>query len=151
MAIVSGIVDRDTSGATGTWSAAPHAGAMSKRQAGAPESSGWVAVRCIFRSELDGTSQYEERITLWRTTSMDEAIARAEADAHEYVALLSTPPADPHEYVGLAQAYLLADTPGDGAEVFSLIRDSDLTPEDYLDAFFDTGAERQRSGIADNE
>ncbi|MEJ5913168.1 hypothetical protein [Pseudokineococcus sp. 1T1Z-3] len=54
---------------------------------------------------------------------------------------LSTPPADPTEYVGLAQAYLLFDSPGDGAEAFSLVRSSDLPPRDCLDAFFDTGDE----------
>ncbi|ROP44674.1 hypothetical protein [Pseudokineococcus lusitanus] len=116
---------------------------MSDLLPGTPQSSGWVAVRCIFHSELDGTGMYEERVTLWRTSSMDEAVERAEAEAHEYAAILSTPPADPTEYVGLAQAYLLSDTPGDGAEVFSLIRGSDLEPEDYLDTFFDTGTERQ--------
>jgi hypothetical protein len=46
-------------------------------------------------------------------------------------------------YLGLAQAYRLADDVGHGAEVYSLIRDSDLEPEAYLDAYFDTGAERQ--------
>jgi len=30
-----------------------------------------------------------------------------------------------------------------GAEVFSLLRESDLEPDAYLDAFFDTGTERQ--------
>lgn len=47
-------------------------------------------------------------------------------------------------YLGLAQAYRLADEPGDGAEVFSLVRKSDLDDKAYLDAFFDTGTERQR-------
>jgi pentatricopeptide repeat protein len=44
---------------------------------------------------------------------------------------------------GLAQAYALSDDLGDGAEVFSLMRDSDLGPDDYLDAFFSTGDERE--------
>lgn len=123
---------------------------MSEWLPSTPQSSGWVAVRCVFRSELEGTGMYEERVTLWRTTSMAEAVERAEAEAHEYAAMLSTPPADPHEYVGLAQAYLLADDLDDGAEVFSLVRGSDLEPEDYLDAFFDTGTERQRE-ITDSD
>ena len=37
----------------------------------------------------------------------------------------------------------MAEPLGDGAEVFSLMRDSDLTPHEYLDHFFDTGDERQ--------
>ncbi|WP_339565886.1 hypothetical protein [Pseudokineococcus sp. 1T1Z-3] len=52
---------------------------MSGLGPGGTESSGWGTVRCVFRSELDGTSLYEERITLWRTSSMVEAIGRAEA------------------------------------------------------------------------
>lgn len=46
-------------------------------------------------------------------------------------------------YLGLVQAYNLADEPGHGAEVFSLILDSDLPATDYVTAFFDTGSERQ--------
>jgi hypothetical protein len=34
--------------------------------------------------------------------------------------------------------------PGHGAEVFSLIRDSDLGAEDYITRYFDTGTERTR-------
>jgi hypothetical protein len=48
------------------------------------------------------------------------------------------------EYTGLAQAYLLFDEVGDGAEVFSLLRTSNLDPDAYLDRYFDTGHERQR-------
>lgn len=53
-----------------------------------------------------------------------------------------------HEYVGLAQAFLLSEDPAvDGAEVFSLIRDSNLDPDAYLDRFFDTGQEHQTDGL----
>jgi hypothetical protein len=61
----------------------------------------------------------------------------ADAEASEYVADLAG------EYLGLAQVYSLADEPGHGAELFSLLRDSPLQPAAYLDAFFDTGDERQ--------
>ena len=50
------------------------------------------------------------------------------------------------EYLGLAQSHALFDTRGhEGAEVFSLIRDSTRDPESYLDAFFDTGNEHSDS------
>ena len=68
------------------------------------------------------------------------AIARAEDEAARYAADVDA------EYLGLAQAFALVDDPGDGAEVFSLMRESDLPPpppDEYLDAFFDTGDERQ--------
>jgi hypothetical protein len=104
------------------------------------ESSGWFGVRCVFEHESDDAEHsYEERVTLWRAGSFDEAIALAEAEAIEYAATLGRT-----RYLGLAQAYVLADEPGHGAEVFSLIRDSELAPDEYLDAFFDTGTEYQQ-------
>ena len=38
----------------------------------------------------------------------------------------------------------LFDAPADGAEVFLLMRMSALQPSAYLDAYFDTGEERQQ-------
>ena len=105
----------------------------------------WFAVRCIFAFE-DGDGgevrTYEERITLWRASRFDEAIALAEAEAAEYAAAIGE---HPDAYLGLAQCYQLADDVGDGAEVFSLMRDSRLAPTDYLNTFFDTGDERQQT------
>jgi hypothetical protein len=105
----------------------------------------WYAVRCVIRSTDGGpTSTYEERITLWRAPSPDEAIELAEAEAADYSASL-----EHAEYTGFAQSFNLfvGDTVGHGDEVFSLMRDSELDTEDYLDAFFDTGAEHQ--GVLD--
>jgi hypothetical protein len=78
-------------------------------------------------------------VTLWQAESFDQAISLAEAEAAEYAEQVHL------KYVGLAQAYLLSDPdpPTSGAEVFSLVRDSDLAPNDYLNRFFDTGRERQ--------
>lgn len=104
----------------------------------------WFSVRCVFasgRPAAGDTGQYEERVTLWRAASLDDAIARAEEEAREYA---STIEESPDTYLGLAQAYMLADEPGDGAEVFSLIRRSELPHDEYLDAFFDTGDECER-------
>ncbi|MCG6499782.1 hypothetical protein [Kitasatospora sp. A2-31] len=81
---------------------------------------------------------YEERITLWQASSADEAIALAEAEAGTYAA------GNGSHYLGLAQSYRLDGVPGAGAEVFSLLRDSPLEPDAYLDAFFDTGTEHQQ-------
>jgi hypothetical protein len=99
----------------------------------------WFAVRSLFRLDREGESAYEERITLWRAVSLDEALERAAAEAAEYA-----------EFAGAAyladfgQAYHLADAPPrDGAEIFSLVRDSALPPKPYVDRFFATGQERQ--------
>lgn len=100
------------------------------------------SVRCVFRWENRPEQKrkhlYEERITLWRACNIDEAIAMAEAEAQSYVAESGI------EYLQYCQAYaLFEDLEASGVEVFSLLRESDLEPTLYLDAFFDTGAERQ--------
>lgn len=77
---------------------------------------------------------------MWRASSADVAIARAEAEAVEYADSID---GSSDSYLGIAQSYRLPDPPTDGAEVFSLMRESALEPEEYLDAFFDTGGERQ--------
>lgn len=106
----------------------------------------WYAVRCVFKYSDAGppTNTYEERITLWRAPSPDAALELAEAEATRYSESL-----DHAEYTGFAQSFNLfvGDTIGHGDEVFSLMRDSDLDAEDYLDVFFDTGAEHQ--GVID--
>lgn len=107
------------------------------------ESSGWYGVRCVFEHAAYAGHSYEERVTLWPAGSLDEAIELAEVEAQEYAeALTST------RYLGLAQAYAMADTLGKGAEVFSLIRDSELDADAYVDAFFATGAEYEQTSEA---
>ena len=100
------------------------------------ESSGWYGVRCLFEHAAYAGHSYEERITLWPAGSLDEAIELAEAEAKEYAEALTMT-----RYLGLAQAYAMADPVEKGAEVFSLIRDSQLDAEAYVDTFFATGAE----------
>ncbi|MEV6486211.1 hypothetical protein [Streptomyces sp. NPDC051576] len=96
----------------------------------------WYGVRCVFRHRELGV--YEERLTLWRAGSPDDAIALAESEAHEYCADL-----DGVEYVDFAEAYRMDGGPGAGAEVFSLMRESGLPVGEYVGRFFDTGAERR--------
>jgi hypothetical protein len=106
------------------------------------ENTSWYGIRCLFQhgpTDSQGSS-YEERVTIWRAASFDEAIALAEAEAAEYAETLG----DTTD-LGLVQAYALSEPPGHGAEVFSLIRDSALAADEYLDQFFDTGGERQQS------
>jgi hypothetical protein len=96
----------------------------------------WFGVRCFFKV---ADASYEERITIWRASGHDDAIAMAEDEAHEYANAL-----DGVSYLHMAQSYLIGDAPEQGSEVFSLIRDSELDPDEYLDAFFNTGTERQQ-------
>ncbi|MBX7266255.1 hypothetical protein KIF24_09640 [Micromonospora sp. Llam7] len=100
---------------------------------------GWFCVRCVLRVGGDSASQLsEERLTLWRAEGFDEAIGLAEDEASGYAA--EQPDLD---IVGLSQAYRLFFGPRHGAEVFSLLRASDLDPSAYLTRFFDTGEGKQ--------
>jgi hypothetical protein len=97
----------------------------------------WFGVRCIFRHA--DLRAYEERVTTWHAGDFEEAIVAAEAEAAAYASRL-----DDVEFTGLTQAFQMFQAPGVGAEVFSLMRESDLDQASYLSAFFDTGRERQR-------
>lgn len=102
-----------------------------------PELS-WYGVRCFiaFPAEDEKNFLYEERVTIWRAASAEDAIEFAEAEVVQY--------ADGAEgvFMALSQSYAMYDDPGQGAEVYSLMRESSLPPAAYLDQFFDTGDER---------
>ena len=78
----------------------------------------WFAVRHV----IEHSGAYEERVTLWEAAT-----------------------ATGGEALDLFQSYRLADPPTHGREVFSLIRTNSLPPEQYLDTFFDSGQEHQRT------
>jgi hypothetical protein len=98
----------------------------------------WFSTRCVIRfGGAAGT--YEERITLWRAASFEDAIERAEREVETYAAGLDA------RALGLVQAFEL-DAPADladGIEAFSLMRDSHLGPTEYLERFLSTGDEHQ--------
>jgi hypothetical protein len=99
----------------------------------------WFAVRCLFEGSDGAETTYEERITLWKAASLEDATDRARAEALEYAEFAGL------TYVtGFEQPYPLADAPPrDGTEVFALTRSSALPPQVYVEQFFDTGRERQ--------
>ena len=93
----------------------------------------WFGVRHVLQNDTN----FEERVTVWQASSFEEAMSLARQEAKEYAdgALY-----DGH-VLGLFQAYELFEPPGHGAEVFSLIRASQLAPDDYVRHFYDTGEE----------
>jgi hypothetical protein len=98
----------------------------------------WYGVRCVFRWTEAVEQSYEERITVWHAVDFDSALVLAESEAREYAKDMGA------TYVGLAQAYATGNKElASGSEVFSLLRDSALPPEEYVDRFFDTGEEHQ--------
>ncbi len=100
----------------------------------------WYAVRSFYRFDPpDGEGQgvYEERVVIFDADDVDAVMAMAEQEADEYADTVGA------ESLDCFQSFVLADQPGQGAEVFSLMRNSDLDASAYLDRFFDTGDERQ--------
>lgn len=103
------------------------------------------STRCIIqwrnKTPREKKFLYEERITFWQCKDLDEAIELGEAEAVSYAKNLGETCLD------LVQAYLLKDvlTFGNGTEIFSLLRESDLPAKEYLDRHFDTGFEREQS------
>lgn len=80
---------------------------------------------------------YEERVVLVRAATAKEAIAKAEEEAQRY----ST---EGTRYLGYAVSFEMFEEPGEGVEVFSLLRNNRREPGPYLDSFLDTGRERTR-------
>jgi hypothetical protein len=102
-----------------------------------PES--WSSVRCVFQgTTIEGSSTYEERITLWSASDFLNAIGQAELEPAEYARSVDC------AYLGLAQVFQLFEAPGHGTEVFSLMRDSPLGPVEYAATYFATGQEREK-------
>jgi hypothetical protein len=98
-----------------------------------------MVIRWAPRSGQQKKFLYEERITAWNSDTIKTAIDEAEKEAREYAG-------EGAEALDLFQGYWLfdeVDVIPQGTEVFSMLRESDLEPSDYLDAFFDTGAEHQ--------
>jgi hypothetical protein len=102
----------------------------------------WHGVRCLFRWPGWEGWPYEERVTLWRASSLESAVGLAAAEAAQYAAESE----ERIEYLGVTQGYgpCEGDEVADGMVVFALVRASPLPPEEYLDAFFDTGEGRSR-------
>ena len=83
---------------------------------------------------------YEERVTVWKADDIDAALDRAIDEAKSYA------DANGFTYSGLAQAFwMFSRIDVNGVEVFSLLRESDLEIEQYLDSFFSNGHERHKN------
>ncbi len=102
----------------------------------------WFSAKCIFRhiglSDDPSKNVYEERIVIVQGRDIHEALEKAEAEARRYATTTKNV-----EYLGYIIAYDITEkTLSDGCEVFSLMRESSLSSEEYLNRFHDDGAER---------
>ncbi len=102
----------------------------------------WYSVKCVFEhkdmARMEGATVYEERVVVLRADDFDDAIARGEVEAIEYASQN-----DYAFYTGFISAYHLpAKKITDRTEVYSLMRESPLDSETFLDRFHDDGNER---------
>lgn len=105
----------------------------------------WYAAKTIYKTRTVEVGKpktvFEERVVLFRATDFDDTIAKAEAEAAEYCRASSDT-----EYLGVVDVYHVGDDAiGHGTEVYSLMRDSDLSDKDYVDHFYDDGTERSQT------
>lgn len=106
----------------------------------------WYGARTVYDAypKQEGDKIYEERVVILQAVSFDEAINEAEKEAVEYANDAGM------TYLGYVNVFEISDgSVGHKTEVYSLMRGSPLRPSDYLDSFFDTGAEktRRRTGV----
>lgn len=75
---------------------------------------------------------YEERIILLKAESFEAAIIKAENEARQYCRN-----SDDCEYAGFVEVFKLYEEKlSDKSEIFSIMRTSDLSSDDYLERFF---------------
>jgi Domain of unknown function (DUF4288) len=104
----------------------------------------WYTAKTIYKHHRveDDTPKtvFEERIILLQAADFGDAIAKAEAETAEYCGTDGE-----IVYLGFVDVFHLFDkTVGHGIEVYSLMRESDLSDKDYLDHFYDDGKERRQ-------
>jgi hypothetical protein len=100
-------------------------------------SKDWYSVRSIFRSDTteDGKPRraFEERVVLFRAESFDEALAKGEAEAKQYASDWPHP-----KILNRIVAFHIHDEDlREGDEVWSCIRDLDISDEEFHRRIFD--------------
>jgi hypothetical protein len=85
-------------------------------------------------------SVYEERVVVFLAKDFEEALAKAEAEAARYAAQFADV-----EDLGYFMVYDLSEESiREGTEVFSLMRDSRMPPQAFLDRYHDRQSERAK-------
>jgi hypothetical protein len=99
------------------------------------EHSTWFGAKCIFH--FDELDTFEERIIILRASSLDNAIELAEQEACAYESK-----DDRCSYTGFVNVYKMYDEElKEGAEVYSIMRKSKLSDDEFLDKYYDDGSE----------
>lgn len=97
----------------------------------------WYAAKTIFYSP--GNDLYEERVVLHEAKNWDEAFAKSEKEAREYVKEQKSIGVDT-EIVKMINVYHLYDSKiSSGTEIFSSLRKTNLSKEDYIRTAYEDG------------
>jgi len=92
----------------------------------------WYGVRSVFRSDRteDGKPRrvFEERVVLFHATSFEEALAKGVAEAKRYAADSLHCTMLDH----VVAFHIHGEELGDGDEVWSCMRDADVSDDDFL-------------------
>ena len=110
----------------------------------------WLSVRCLFSHPSrvkDGDGNlYEERITLWKSGSWEEAFRLAKEEALVYAEESGA------KFIDTTDSFHLFGTDhGHGAEVWSLMRGSHLDEDTYTDTFCCTERDRAHDYVPPKE
>jgi len=103
----------------------------------------WFAAKCIFkhagvRVSEKKASLYEERIVLVRAHDEQAAIVSAEREAIDYVGYL-----EGVEFLRYTMVFRLFEEKIENfTELFSVMRESPLSSDEYIDRHYDTDSER---------
>lgn len=105
----------------------------------------WYAVKGIFRwymKDTGETARFEDRVTLFKATSFDEAIEMAKKEAIEYCE--EYPTANYLiESLGIWETFSLqTEVIEQGEEVFSQLFHSYLDAKDYIQKYYPKSEER---------
>ncbi len=97
----------------------------------------WYAVRSVLFDPAN--KLFEERTVLFSAETSEEAFELAKAEAEDYCQSIGE-----MEYTGYSDHYHLSDAElGNGVEIFSLTRNSELSAQEYIKQFLDTGSENR--------
>ena len=103
----------------------------------------WYSARTAYEvlvsPRIKGYHLYEDRIIVLQALSIDNAIEEAEKEAKIYAQKAGC------KYLDFVTVFHLFENDiKHKTEVYSLMRDSKLSDDRYLDRFFDTGKERAK-------
>jgi hypothetical protein len=105
----------------------------------------WYSAKTVYKHDRLENGIYkavfEERIVVFLAHDLDDAISKAEIEAAEYCAK-----GENVRYLNFVNVFkLFAERLTNGSEIYSLMRESELSADDYLDRFYDDGNERTKT------